>query len=539
MEILIDDAYTCLDAVATAQNLARIGFPAPHDFGLANSMTVPVGPHPGRGLFLMMREDLDQIDADALHDVTFDDGINPSLTFHDLVYVVGRCLTPSAPEDPKAVFLVEFADARWRVHNPTFSIPINKQYNVRAPGFKPSSSRDYYDDSRNAGTDWTWQTMVTDIWSLMAPLGTAPTLPITPDGAPEGWIFPGTSAWLALNQVLCRIGCAAKIDLTPSTPAWTIIQVGATDTDMDAAQEKLIAKGLKIFDEEFQEGVRGRVPYGVRVFFHRQEEHYGNEQTTPKTSTQWSTSAVYKVDIVGPNATAAEAGTYHPIWDDLPALYDASGSLSNGSALNTRAQARSDDFFRMLRGNGGSRQHRIYSGLHPLFPGPSIKAVVWRQDLAGIRANKPGGIVTEIVRHPFRFIKGMSPQGQWVEDDAGSLSIQPPAFGPAYPNYPVHFQKIRITTATPDGSGRFTAFVQQYNPVTRAWADKEACYAVEQNSVTPLTTNKRYDGRLSGYDTTLPVYTIDSGVVEYSAIEVVTDVCAIMGDVDVDGGTWP
>jgi hypothetical protein len=104
--------------------------------------------------------------------------------------------------------------------------------------------------------------------------------------------------------------------------------------------------------------------------------------------------APYTVDKVGPDAGAgAESGIYHPLWDDMPAIYDDTETLTNSSALNDRAQERADDYYRMLREEGGGRYVRRYAGLLDLVPGSTVDYVWWSADSSN-------GIFTDVLRQP-------------------------------------------------------------------------------------------------------------------------------------------
>lgn len=519
MQILIDNQYRVKDALTEADNLARLALPMPPDFALANSVTIPLGPRPTRALFLMSRADLDTFNDEAYHTATLiehtEHGIERARrALYNLVFVNARCLTPGKAGDEDAVYLAEFADARWLVHNHAFSVPINKQYNVRAPAWGTSGSTLYYADSTNGGTAWTWTTMIQDVWNLMSTqLGSAPTLPVTPDGTPEGWRFPGMSAWVALNQLLYRIGCAITVDLAASSSQFSIVQVGGSDATQDALEDALVlaSAGARIHDEEFLESNRGGYPYGCRVFFHRAQEHYGTEQTTQQTSAQFSTAQVYSVDVNGSYTADTDSNILTPIWDDLPATYDAAGSITNAAACTTRATERAADYFRMAS-TGGTMMHRTFTGLRAFKPGAKLKGVCWRQDLAGIRdPEHPGGWVTEIVRHPFRFLAGRNEQGRWTEEDPGSTALRPPDLAPTYPNYPHLLQVIKLASGTPS-SGRYDAYVQIYDPTALTDSNGEQVWAVDLSGATSLVADEKYLARLQGYYTagTRPIYRFQS-----------------------------
>lgn len=495
--------------------LLRLGLPIPREFERANSVFNPLGSSPAKGWLLMLRRDLAAMNLNSLHDLVFDlDGTR--LTFKNLVVSADPLnLYPSSQaNNPDSLYLVEVADARHRVHNSYFQVPISKQYNVRAYAYLGAGgATEYLADSLNAGSLWTWETMTQDIWGLMSQLGSAPSLPVTPHGSPEGFVFQGCSAWEALTQVLERIGCAVKADLTTGT--YSIVQVGAADAAADAILEAL----TPIHDGEFLTVARARVPYGVRVYFHRQEQYPGLEQTTPRTSANWQTSSVYSVDITDADANA-EPGTYAPLWDDLPAIYDASGALTNESALNDRAQERADDFYRRLRGSDSSTLWRIYSGLVAIQPGSNIKGVSWREG--------EGGVTTEVSRHPVAMFRAEA--GRWIQTQT---RLQPPALRPAWPAQQTQREQvIEIANGTPS-SGRYDATVEIRSSGAGTWLDKESVYALDLGGATSLTAGDRYKGLLVGYEGSRPLFAIDTrGTLSFAVGTTGTDF-----NVAVSGGT--
>src|SRR5262249_24827264 len=148
-----------------------------------------------------------------------------------------------------------------------------------------------------------------------------------------------------------RIGCA----IAPlAGGGFTVVRLGAAG----AANAALAAADdRRVGDRHYLTSpVRGRLPAGVRVHFKRRELYAGTEETTPRTSAQWQTSGVSTVDVgAAADDAGGEPGVYPPLHDDLPALYDATGALTNAGALATRAAARAADYYRALHGDGGDR----------------------------------------------------------------------------------------------------------------------------------------------------------------------------------------
>src|SRR5579885_2946118 len=104
MQILIDNRYNGLSALHEAANLAKLGFPTPADFPLANSLSNPLGPRPARAIILMQRSDVTEVSQNAYHTMRWEDGIDGGvgnqITFHNLIFITARCLTPGKTNDP-------------------------------------------------------------------------------------------------------------------------------------------------------------------------------------------------------------------------------------------------------------------------------------------------------------------------------------------------------------------------------------------------------------------------------------------------------
>ncbi len=529
------------------QDLQELGYPVPEQFKQANSFFLPQGESAGRGWVILTKKDLDSLDINGLHTLQItDDGDQrqsnqadklsgqSTIKLQNLVIVYARNLEPGkGTDEPTAVHLVELADSRWRCYNPTYFVAADKKYNVRSPDYNCATTLEagaaahntqnppirFFSDSLQGGTTvWTWNTMLEDLWKLIEDkMGKYPGLPITPEGTPENWTFTGVSAWLAINEILYRIGCAVSVTGTANNTQWIIVQIGKVDQEV-----KNLAKAAnrKIHDEEFKESAKAKVPDTIRTYFHRVEKHYGSEETTSRDMDHdWSMKATYFVDV--PTGIPGAEPCKHPVWDDLPAIFDPVTQqviAASAAACATRAIERKDDFVRMVQSdNGGKRLHQTYSGIVLVQPGAVFKGVCWRQTLDF----SEGGTVTEIVRHPFRNLK-VSDSGKWVEADfefISSTSIRSRDMRPTWPNYPIHKQTIQVigssppthgpytpyTLVTPDGAGRYNAVVERYDPDTLEFIDREVIWAVEMNFESPIEA-KRYPARLSGYESDRPEY---------------------------------
>lgn len=493
------------DARQEAENLAELGYPVPAEFERAGVFMLPVGPAPAHGWLLMLKENVDQLNLNGLHSLVMTDTAGRRVELHRLVVTSVENLTGGT--SPTACYMLEVADARWLCRNPRFTVSINKQYNVRAPGYTKhtTAANRYYASSLNAGALWTWSTLIGDVWATMVgQLDAFPGLPITPHGAPEGWKFPGVSAYDALTRLLFRIGCAIKADLTQQSGQFSIVQIGASDATVDSRIDGLVAQDMRIYDRvPASFPVRGKLPAGVRVFFHRINRDYGSEETTSRETAQFSTAQVHSVDITSSTLSAADVqgNTYHPVWDDLSAEFDVAGAIQNASDVNARAQERTADYYRMW-GLWETDWFKAFRGLHDIMPGSSLSGVAWRHsgDALG------DGWITEITRHPWPLVD-VRDNATWKPLDVHALGIQPPIIGPQYPIYPHLLQIVEIASSTLS-SGRFDATVEQLDPDTLTHSDKEECYAVDLGGATTLTVGQRYHGRLSGFVNGKPIYQI-------------------------------
>jgi hypothetical protein len=461
--------------------------PTPQEVSSANRLMVPAGPMPARGWVLMMAKDLLQLDLDDLHDLHFEyDAENGSplqtMDFYNLpITREPICLTPSnmLANDPNSLYLIELSDSRFLVDNPYFCQSINAQYNVRAPAYvgaeqytkgaaqTPLPIECYYVQTLdNSNPDdpvtWTWKTMLNDIWDTMKDqLGPFPSFSVNSKyGIPENWSFIGVSAWKSLNQVLTKLGYMVRPDLTQEASQYKFVQVGASDTDLDDTLSQAVTNNRLIHDGLFQSSRRAQWPQNVTVFFHRLEQA-GGERTTTNDDTQWSAGQdpsgrpAYSIDIAGPDLTNTEPNIFHPIWDDLPAIFDADNNLLNESDLQTRAKLRAADYYRLQTDPGGTRKWQRFRGLLDIAPGSTLKGVTW---IGGAQDGPDKGIFTEIVRHPFLYLKAGN-TGAWEECFDESVKLHAPNLRPTWPNYPEKTQVLRVGNG-PNPEGLLDCMVQ-------------------------------------------------------------------------------
>lgn len=359
----------------------------------ANSLCCPSGRWPTRGWLLMARGDYDRLDkystALQLHlgDTTKSDNVG---VLQNLSIVQAQCVTRGLAADKNALYLVEITDDRGILQNKWFSFPTTSNYNIRAPAY-PST---FHPSSMNSGTTWTWTTMLQNLWEQMTLLGTWPGLPFTPAGTPEGWWFPGVSAWTALCDVLDYLGMTVVCNLQSSTP-FTIAKQNTADT----AYAALLTKYQNRLEEDMEwiDTGAGRVPATVKVLFRRRNTIYGTEETVRYDSPQWDMDSIYSVSVSAPAAYSSAVGTHH-LWSDFTVRYDQDGAplAADVAMAATIAQERATQYYAHI--NPAAYTDRTYAGALPFKTGSLVDGVRWYQDLSdGMRW---GGWRTQVVYGP-------------------------------------------------------------------------------------------------------------------------------------------
>lgn len=364
-----------MDAAQAVSECARLGLPTAWWAGKPNAWTNRLGARSGEGWVLMTAGDLAAIDLAASHDLV----LSPAeprrgglplqesdyrVTHKSLHVASARCVSPGEAGDATRLYLVELADRR-RLKALRH---VNEAYNLRQSGVSG-----YVDGS---GT-WTWQTLINDLWSK-ADLGAAPTLPGTPDGAPENFDFRG--AWAAIDalELVLRVkGWSLSLDTLTDT--FSVVELGGTDAAKTARLADLDAGGWAILDEDRYAPAYGRVAESVVVLF-------------PKVFADAADGVWlgYHEEAAAGVEPDAEADSVAVLVDDLAALYDASGALTNGAALTTRAEERADDYYRMA---AVAPLAKTYTLTHPdLAPGAVIDEVR--------HGDRGRGMVTAVTRLP-------------------------------------------------------------------------------------------------------------------------------------------
>lgn len=497
-----------LDPRTLAASCRRHQLPTPF-LGRANSFRCTLGPEPGRGWVLLLRRDLDDLDLDGLHDLVFFDGVT-RVTAKDLVIAEPPvCVTPGVQGDAKSAYLVELADVRHFAANRYYAQPLDRAYNVRAP----AAPQTYYADTLNAGTAWTWQTLLDHIWGYIdvSQLGVAPALPFAPNGTPENFRFHGVPAWAAFNEVLNRLGCAFKLDPTKSASSGrsALVQLGATDAKLAQAQKDR-ARRL-VWDPYPLTIQRGRRPAGVVVYFPLRRTDYGTEKATGWAAGQQdSTSPLHAITVFDPDSTkGVQAASLAALFDDLPALVNFANAVTNTAALTARANERAADYYRMFHTGGQPLQAR-YAGFHQdagFLPGPQVTGIAWL-DTGGGTAAPRGGWITEIARWPM--LPRIEEGGGWkLEPWPGPGSdvaqqLRTPDLGRlTHPLWPPPGQLGRVTGTTTTANV-FAGAVQRLDPAGLTYTASEACFIMALPPTTNPAVNDYVWMKLNGVKTATP-----------------------------------
>lgn len=404
-----------------------LGIPFPQ-YGTLNHYRNMLGPGPGTGQVLMLRQDLDIAMAADYGALRIQSPGLVECAFTRLTVDTAECLAPAATGDPESMFLVKFVDRRAEISR----LVLDKAYNLRdshgeycPETLKPGggsgsggSSGGSGGSGSSGGSPWKWSEMIADIWKKVTdvypdlkegpsgPLGASnigfPNLvanefgdnpfEVTPDEYPEGFDFYGQPAWQSLNVVMSRLGLAMRYNnlavnegTGPGMPRFVgpkdyfdFVRIGNTlsghDSGIGSDSSNLARRdGLTIWNADPQTNGRNAIPGKLKVMFRAlpcgacDPIRHVQDREIPVFFTFDEDGKEINYDR---NATAI-------IWDDLYARYDSIG-LSNPGELTARADERRDDFYRVLiDGNVLARQQVLLSGCIATLPNSKVKEVVW------------------------------------------------------------------------------------------------------------------------------------------------------------------
>lgn len=395
--------YPLIDPRCIREHRERFGRDSFSELNLANSYYSMSGRWPDVGWILLDRNSYNRLDpySNTLQ-LVIGDFVNDPITITNLSIVQARCVTFGLTSDPNAVYLIQLTNNQGILWNHWFQYPVNAQYNVRAPAYGVNSS--YISSSLtgiNNTSAWTWDGMIGDLWNKSNNLlGTYPGLPISPDGAPEGWIFVGTSLWEAISQVLDYLG----VVISGEYPNFTIVVLGAADTTYTTLLTKYGSSASPNFcledSMEYLDVGSGRVPSQVIVYFHRRNQIYGTEETVRYDSPQWQNTTTYQITVPAPAIFSTAVGTAF-LWSDFTIRYDQDSNpiLPDVLAAQNIAVQRVQQFFNAIYRGAQGYARSVYSGALPFTTGSLVDGVRWfNTGMLGDMEYKWCGWRTEVMR---------------------------------------------------------------------------------------------------------------------------------------------
>ncbi len=370
------------------------------DLDRANSYYNMAGRWPDVGWLLLDRASYNLINPYATNlQLIIQDFANPPIKLTNLTVVQARCVTRGLPTDPAAIYLVQVTNVEGVLYNPWFQLPVTAQYNILAPAYS-GPAPDYYSNTTNSGTPWTWDDMVGDLWAQAGGLlGTYPHLPTAPTGTPENFIFSGVPLWEAISGVLDYLG----LSVSGLYPTPTITVSGAAD----AIYTALAAKYFPQLEDsmEYLDAGSGRVPSILKVLFHTRYQYYGTEETVRDDGNQWQTlphgyGPIHTVTVNAPAQFATAAGTGY-LWADFTVRLDMDGNALAAdltTAATIAAERTSQYFSTIYRGTQGFMRH-VYGGLVPFTTGSLVDGVRWfNTGKMGSLDERHAGWRTEVIR---------------------------------------------------------------------------------------------------------------------------------------------
>lgn len=482
----------------------------------ANSVHLMRGSKPGNAWMLMLKRDLDLLSRDVLHTITWyaSDSAVPT-EFKNWVIVDTVAIDVSHTGDTTAAFLVYFEDLRRLFKRSSAAV----QYNVRMPAPTTTTTTEdrYYTDTLNAGSLYTWQNIVDDLWDILfeeMPASvvkpTAPALPYTPESTPENLRFIGVSGWDAFCSVLEAVNCTYVYD--PVHNVHSIVRLGREQTELTDAITKYASRlTFHVAGDDGYDQL-AKMPRVVRVFFRKRITYAGIERDTADAN-NWELSQWYTKDY----STGATNGFgVLPVWGDIDALYDDQTGPTNSTELTDRAnEIGADVASRILYDD--KKVANFYAGIiSDVIPGSQLERVTIRN------YGDNRGTLTE-------WIAGAS-----VADSMGDVldgMLRPvDTTHTTRPNYPQYAQSVKITGAWDDTNKVYPAKVCINK--TGTWTELDDCFvmptsktdiALYDTGVTCYHGPARLSGMISSGGSYHPLYILEDTFPRKPFIDFVLD----------------
>lgn len=352
--------------------------------GRANLFQCPAGREPGTGAVLLSYASLKTLKGDADHTLTFEDDAG-KVELKRITVTRAECVVPAAADDDGRIYFVELADRRFHL----LRRPINRSFNAVSKG---GTSPEYHSATTNGGSPWTWQQLVTELWTLCGLSGT-PTLPATPHGTPQEFTFWGgvpnrfgraANCWDALCDVLDRLALVPDYD--PVADTFSVVAAGGTNSVEAAAKSKLDRADVS-WDAAPYDGDRGRRPEKLRVVFRYPSAAAGSPP-------------YHTTDVTLPTAAGVVAGTVVTLVDDL--IVD--DPAAQASEITARAAARKDEWLRKFT-TRDVRVVRVFRDVRP-----EVVTVVGGTATRAVFEDRGLGIRSELLSGPDSALENWRPE---------------------------------------------------------------------------------------------------------------------------------
>jgi hypothetical protein len=509
----------CLDPTAVRAELRRLGLPMPEGADKTNGYHCPRGFAAGIGYVFMTKADAEALPigtGSAGNDLVFYEGAAAALTVKGLRVIDSRCISNAPDFIDKGTYILKLADARHFLamdqHVKTYNVRTAHPTTQWASGTPAATQFDT--NSLNAGSVWTWATMLADLWTNLAGLsgiGSAPTLPFSPTGVPENFRFYGVSPWQAIKTMLDKIGCSMVFK--PETGGFEIVR----NKDDQSGLATFISDNSNkiVLEESPRDCTHAIVPNTINVYFPRRAEHHGTQDDAMR---QPSTILLRRYEVYAYNSTTdfsisgVTGGTGAGLWDDMPAIIDPLGNLKNGTELTARASEIAEAYIKS-RAKIGNQKTRRYAGALSIRPGSELTAVAWRDN--GRRCTTT--IEARVAEYLMSDTSGVSLTGENLappDDQRRTLDT--------FPNVVQWVQFVEDSSgsaiATPNANGFYAGRIKRAYPTSTPdvlFVNQDACFiAISDGYAKPVTgysssaatdsNTLRYLGRQAGVLTTTP-----------------------------------
>lgn len=441
---------------------------------LCNSFINPLGQQPCKGWLLMKKKDIVALRTSASHTLKIEqpDGL-PTVECKRLLITHAEAVF-NADDSDEMLYVAEIADRRWYGCNSYYDLdfvtPQKDMFNLPAELYPGQ----YYDASRNAGNDYTWEEMFNKVWpawlsssppsfptDLVDEFWTTYVAPPNTTPAPVGFDFRGHTPYESLGIILGKLGFA--LNYRPDTGFYKIAAVYNTTRSegIEGLNIGLEDKYAKYLEDEmvYYDPTIAMLPKGVSVNFHVRATQPGSENTY----SNWLTGMIHRetvaYDDTDPVLVYSLDNTYAQVWDDLPAELDPfTNTISNTTQLQRRATERMRAFYRQLtraRLASDRRYRKAFAIALPFYTTDHNRGVAWR-------SREDDRWWTEIYNHP-RFQLTVNESTGQFDHLPSSTRVRPPLLGPQLPNYPYEVFVGRVE-GEPDADGWQTVVERRLNP---------------------------------------------------------------------------